>query len=95
MFQVSGFVGDAELPQALAGADVVVIPAGVPRKPGLELVFWSILTCVGMTRDDLFNTNASIVQKLVGVIAKLARIVSMLIYQVLPQGHDLHHHQSR
>merc|ERR1712045_786123 len=27
---------------------VVVIPAGVPRKPG-------------MTRDDLFNTNASIV----------------------------------
>ena len=31
---------------------VVVIPAGVPRKPG-------------MTRDDLFNTNASIVQTLV------------------------------
>ena len=27
---------------------VVVIPAGVPRKPG-------------MTRDDLFNTNGSIV----------------------------------
>jgi malate dehydrogenase len=33
-------------------ADVVVIPAGVPRKPG-------------MTRDDLFNTNASIVKTLV------------------------------
>ena len=31
---------------------VVVIPAGVPRKPG-------------MTRDDLFNTNASIVKTLV------------------------------
>ena len=31
---------------------MVVIPAGVPRKPG-------------MTRDDLFNTNASIVQTLV------------------------------
>jgi len=30
----------------------VVIPAGVPRKPG-------------MTRDDLFNTNASIVKTLV------------------------------
>jgi hypothetical protein len=30
---------------------VVVIPAGVPRKPG-------------MTRDDLFNTNASIVANL-------------------------------
>lgn len=30
---------------ALKGASLVVIPAGVPRKPG-------------MTRDDLFNTNA-------------------------------------
>jgi len=40
------------LKAALTGADVVVIPAGVPRKPG-------------MTRDDLFNTNASIVQTLV------------------------------
>mmetsp|Transcript_18097 Transcript_18097/g.36448 ORF Transcript_18097/g.36448 Transcript_18097/m.36448 type:complete len:352 (+) Transcript_18097:116-1171(+) len=40
------------LGEALTGADVVVIPAGVPRKPG-------------MTRDDLFNTNASIVQTLV------------------------------
>merc|ERR1719162_2692515 len=40
------------LAEALTGADVVVIPAGVPRKPG-------------MTRDDLFNTNASIVKTLV------------------------------
>jgi len=40
------------LAEALIGADVVVIPAGVPRKPG-------------MTRDDLFNTNASIVKTLV------------------------------
>jgi malate dehydrogenase len=40
------------LKAALTGASVVVIPAGVPRKPG-------------MTRDDLFNTNASIVQTLV------------------------------
>lgn len=43
---------DDGLAEALTGADVVVIPAGVPRKPG-------------MTRDDLFNTNASIVQTLV------------------------------
>lgn len=40
------------LARALTGANVVVIPAGVPRKPG-------------MTRDDLFNTNASIVQTLI------------------------------
>lgn len=40
------------LAEVLTGADVVIIPAGVPRKPG-------------MTRDDLFNTNASIVKALV------------------------------
>jgi len=40
------------LKRALTGADVVVIPAGVPRKPG-------------MTRDDLFATNAGIVKTLV------------------------------
>merc|ERR1712180_237257 len=44
---VESFVGD-DLEAAVAGCEVVVIPAGVPRKPG-------------MTRDDLFNTNASIV----------------------------------
>ncbi|GME82679.1 unnamed protein product [Ambrosiozyma monospora] len=44
------------LAKALTGADVVVIPAGVPRKPG-------------MTRDDLFNTNASIVRDLAKSVA--------------------------
>jgi len=44
--------GNEGLKAALTGADVVIIPAGVPRKPG-------------MTRDDLFNTNASIVKTLV------------------------------
>jgi len=48
---VTGHDGQDSLPQCLKGCDVVVIPAGVPRKPG-------------MTRDDLFNTNASIVQNL-------------------------------
>ena len=38
-------MGDEQMREALAGADVVVIPAGVPRKPG-------------MTRDDLFKINA-------------------------------------
>jgi malate dehydrogenase len=49
--KVAGFVGMEEAHKALEGASVVVIPAGVPRKPG-------------MTRDDLFNTNASIVKGL-------------------------------
>ena len=44
--------GDTGLEAALTGADVVVIPAGVPRKPG-------------MTRDDLFSTNAGIVKTLI------------------------------
>jgi malate dehydrogenase len=53
---VTGYVGD-DVQAAMQDADIVVIPAGVPRKPG-------------MTRDDLFNMNAGIVKKLVGVGAK-------------------------
>merc|ERR1712080_558602 len=53
-----GFVGADQLEASLEGAEIVVIPAGVPRKPG-------------MTRDDLFNTNASIVATLAGAAAKV------------------------
>ncbi|KAI3661030.1 hypothetical protein MP638_004065 [Amoeboaphelidium occidentale] len=63
--KVKGYKGDAELKKALEGVDVVVVPAGVPRKPG-------------MTRDDLFNTNATIVKNLATAIA-----------QVSPQAHTL------
>ncbi|KWU41078.1 malate dehydrogenase, NAD-dependent [Rhodotorula sp. JG-1b] len=45
------------LKAALVGCDLVVIPAGVPRKPG-------------MTRDDLFNINAGIVRDLAQAIAQ-------------------------
>jgi hypothetical protein len=55
--KVTGHVGMEEIGKALEGCKVVVIPAGVPRKPG-------------MTRDDLFNTNASIVQGLAEACAK-------------------------
>jgi malate dehydrogenase len=54
--QVLGFTGSSELPNSLKGVDVVVIPAGVPRKPG-------------MTRDDLFSINANIVKTLVEAVA--------------------------
>jgi len=54
--KVSGF-GPDHLADCLKGSDVVVIPAGMPRKPG-------------MTRDDLFNKNASIVKSLAEGIAK-------------------------
>eukprot|EP00756_Hemistasia_phaeocysticola_P029544 Hpha_TRINITY_DN16238_c0_g1::TRINITY_DN16238_c0_g1_i3::g.14737::m.14737/K00026/MDH2; malate dehydrogenase len=51
--------GNGGIAGALEGSDLVLIPAGVPRKPG-------------MTRDDLFNTNASIVKNLVESVAKSA-----------------------
>ena len=55
--QVAGFASEEQLGAALEGAHVVIIPAGVPRKPG-------------MTRDDLFNINAGIVKSLCTAIAK-------------------------
>merc|ERR1711915_531714 len=54
----TGFVGADQLEASLVGAEIVVIPAGVPRKPG-------------MTRDDLFNTNASIVATIAKACAKV------------------------
>ncbi|MFA6318146.1 MAG: malate dehydrogenase, partial [Elusimicrobiota bacterium] len=42
---------------ATAGSDVVVITAGIPRKPG-------------MSRDDLLNTNAGIVKAVTAEVAK-------------------------
>ncbi|KAL5988360.1 hypothetical protein ACLOJK_036124 [Asimina triloba] len=54
---VRGFLGQPQLEAALTGMDLVIIPAGVPRKPG-------------MTRDDLFKINAGIVRTLCEGIAK-------------------------
>eukprot|EP01040_Poterioochromonas_malhamensis_P014927 gene14927-16614_t len=49
--KVSGFVGLEEIDEALKDRDVVLVTAGVPRQPG-------------MTRDDLFHTNAVIIRKI-------------------------------
>ncbi|HEY3286701.1 MAG TPA: malate dehydrogenase [Gemmatimonadaceae bacterium] len=43
--------------EATAGSDIVVITAGIPRKPG-------------MSRDDLLNTNAGIVGSCAAEVAK-------------------------
>ncbi|PFH56861.1 hypothetical protein XA68_15843 [Ophiocordyceps unilateralis] len=51
---------------AFKDADIVVIPAGIPRKPG-------------MTRDDLFNINAGIVKGLVETIAEVAPKAFVLV----------------
>lgn len=64
---VKGYEPSASgLAAALKGSDVVVIPAGVPRKPG-------------MTRDDLFNTNASIVRDLAKACAESCPDANLLI----------------
>jgi len=60
-----GYTGD-DLKKSLDGCQVVVIPAGVPRKPG-------------MTRDDLFNTNAGIVKNLVDAAAQACPKACLLI----------------
>jgi len=51
---VKGY-GKDDLAQALVGADVVMIPAGMPRKPGMD-------------RSDLFNINAGVVKTLAEAI---------------------------
>jgi len=64
--KTTGYVGMDQVGDALTGCDMVIIPAGVPRKPG-------------MTRDDLFNTNASIVKGLAEACAKTCPDAMFLI----------------
>lgn len=55
--------------ECLKGANVIVIPAGMPRKPG-------------MTRDDLFNINAGIIKDLTDDIYRncdLSRLFVLVI----------------
>ncbi|EER09316.1 malate dehydrogenase, putative [Perkinsus marinus ATCC 50983] len=49
--KVTGYAGEEEIGEALKNAKLVIMTAGVPRKPG-------------MTRDDLFGINAKIVMGL-------------------------------
>ncbi|PKE29155.1 malate dehydrogenase [Rahnella sp. AA] len=54
--KIKGFCGEDATP-ALVGADIVLISAGVARKPGMD-------------RSDLFNVNAGIVRNLIQQVAK-------------------------
>lgn len=54
--KIEGFSGEDATP-ALHGADIVLISAGVARKPGMD-------------RSDLFNVNAGIVRNLIQQVAK-------------------------
>jgi len=65
--KVEGYLPpDDGLKKTLKGADIVIIPAGVPRKPG-------------MTRDDLFKINAGIVRDLATGIATTAPKAFVLV----------------
>lgn len=55
--EVSSHLGEEQLADCVKGCSLVLVPAGMPRKPG-------------MTRDDLFNTNASIAMNLAKTCAE-------------------------
>ncbi|KAF1985925.1 malate dehydrogenase [Aulographum hederae CBS 113979] len=64
---VTGYLPkDDGMKSAFTGADVVIIPAGIPRKPG-------------MTRDDLFKINAGIVRDLIKGVAEFCPKAYLLI----------------
>lgn len=52
--------------EASAGSDVVIITAGIPRKPG-------------MSRDDLISTNAGIVKNVTNQVASLSPDAVLII----------------
>jgi len=65
--KITGYLPkDDGLKHTLTGADVVIIPAGIPRKPG-------------MTRDDLFKVNAGIVKTLVTGVAEFCPKAFVLV----------------
>ena len=62
--------------KALSGCDLVIIPAGVPRKPG-------------MTRDDLFNINAGILAGVCESISRVCLNYCSLIFLLQVSDHHL------
>ena len=64
--KVEGYKGPKSLNKALDGSDVVILCAGLPRKPG-------------MTRDDLFVVNAGIVMELARSCAKVCPNACFLV----------------
>ncbi|KAG9547616.1 hypothetical protein KCU71_g14798, partial [Aureobasidium melanogenum] len=65
--KVQGFLPkDDGMKHAFTGANMVIIPAGIPRKPG-------------MTRDDLFKINAGIVRDLIKGVAEYCPDAFVLI----------------
>uniref|UniRef100_S4RJ25 Malate dehydrogenase n=1 Tax=Petromyzon marinus TaxID=7757 RepID=S4RJ25_PETMA len=81
---VSAHQGANQLSEALDGSHLVVVPAGVPRKPAPE----------GMTREDLFTMNAHIVAELAEACAitcpqALLCIISNLVNSMVPIASEI------
>ncbi|XP_030380802.1 malate dehydrogenase, mitochondrial-like [Scaptodrosophila lebanonensis] len=53
---VKSYAGAANLGKAIKCADIVILPAGLPRKPGMQ-------------RDQLFDANATVVAKVTQAVA--------------------------
>jgi len=80
--QVSAYTGPEELDDCLKGCSLVLIPAGMPRKPG-------------MSRDDLFNTNASIAMNLADACARncpdaVVGIITNPVNSTVPIAHEVY-----
>ena len=54
---IHGYCG-AQIQHALEGANIVIVCAGIARKPGMD-------------RSDLFSINANIIHQLIGDVAKI------------------------
>ena len=63
---VEGYKGPKELKKTLEGANMVIVSAGLPRKPG-------------MTRDDLFMVNAGISFELAKACASICPKAPVLV----------------
>lgn len=63
---VEGYKGPKELKKTLKGANMVIVSAGLPRKPG-------------MTRDDLFMVNAGISFELAKACASICPKAPVLV----------------
>jgi len=85
--KVESYLGDMKNPRnpevykALKDSDIVVIPAGVPRKPG-------------MSRDDLFAVNAGIVRDLIEACAiscpkALISIITNPVNSIVPLAAEI------
>ena len=91
--KVTGYVPPKDAPRgdtsqaklAFKDADIIVIPAGIPRMFSPLLILWffkgsrSAIGKPGMTRDDLFNINAGIVKGLIEVAAEVSPKAFILV----------------